>query len=67
MIINWISGSNKFLTKMNTRYKIVDSYRDELWHLLFGLQIYISNLSKQNFKLKISDSADKIFFADERI
>ena len=31
-----------------------DSYRDELWHLLFGLQIYISNLSKQNFILKKS-------------
>ena len=30
-----------------------DSYRDELWHLLFGLQIYISILSKQNFNLKI--------------
>jgi hypothetical protein len=26
----------------------------ELWHLLFGLQIYISNLSKQNFILKKS-------------
>ena len=24
----------------------------ELWHLLFGLQIYISNLSKQNFNIK---------------
>ena len=26
----------------------------ELWHLLFGLQIYISNLSNQNFELKKS-------------
>ena len=26
----------------------------ELWHLLFGLQIYISNLSNQNFKQKNS-------------
>jgi hypothetical protein len=31
-----------------------DSYRDELWHLLFGLQIYISNPSNQNFDQKIS-------------
>jgi len=39
-----------------------DSYRDELWHLLFGLQIYISNLSKQNFILKKTFSKPMLMF-----